>query len=132
MQGVPGSGKSTVAQEIADILGETSIISTDDFWYQLGDGEYAFNPDLLGRAHKWNQARCAKLMVEGEPVIIVDNTNIKKAHVKPYLMLAEIFDYEVAVRRVVCDPVVAFLRGKHSVPFNVITRMADEMETLDI
>jgi len=69
LRGVSGSGKSTLANQI---VGDGQIFSTDDYWIQ--DGEYKFNSEQLGAAHKWNQNRAIIAMEQGVSPIIIDNT----------------------------------------------------------
>lgn len=132
LQGVPGSGKSTLAHELSraeDIF--YPIFSTDHFWLGLSeDGTYAFDGSRLAEAHQWNHARAEAWMAGGGECLIIDNTNIKKAHARPYLDLAKKYGYDVEVVRVECDPQVAFERCTHGVPLEVIQRMAREMEDL--
>ncbi len=60
MRGLPGSGKSTTARNLALALDAgakiAAIYATDDYWYRP-NGKYDFNYDLIVEAHKWNQLR---------------------------------------------------------------------------
>lgn len=123
MQGVPGSGKSTVAQAL---VGEGKIFSTDEFW---GAG-YRFDSTRLGEAHEWNQERAERSMAVDCPTVIIDNTNIKHDHVIPYLVLAAKYGYTVQVVRVSTDPALAAARNTHDVPAKVVFKMHREMEDL--
>lgn len=137
MQGIPGSGKSTMAKFIAD-RDEAIIFSTDDFWIHRyeHDVAYEFDASRLGEAHQWNQQRTAKEMASADGGdIVIDNTNILRQHVQPYLALAQIFDYEVRVVRVEVPVEVAIERNAkrpvdRRVPSDSIRRMASQMETL--
>lgn len=138
MQGIPGSGKSSMAKLIADANPEfVAILSTDEYWYtQVGDDPtiYDYDPIQAGTAHRWNQRRCAEAMVMGDHIII-DNTNIKRDAIRPYLTLAEIFQYGVKVVRVEVALGVALARNSlrpldRKVPDEVIAKMHKEMETL--
>ena len=77
MRGLPFTGKSTRAKELA---GDTGLIfSTDDYWYEVNfpekPDEYSFNRNRLHMAHKWNLIRAQRAMEQGQPLIIIDNTN---------------------------------------------------------
>lgn len=105
MQGIPGSGKSTMAAKIkAQFLAEiptgfawdSEIFSTDHFWTEE-DGMYRFNPEMAGEAHSWNQRRVVEAMRTGMNQIIIDNTNIQKWEAAPYFALAKMFGYDVQV-----------------------------------
>jgi predicted kinase len=138
MQGIPGSGKSTLARTIqdqlmADTLRSVSsvILSTDEYWGE----NYEFDPSKLGETHAWNQRRCVEWMQSKTSYIFVDNTNIKKSHAEPYIVLAEVFGYEVTVVRVEVEVEVAVARNKkrpvnRRIPEDVVRRMHSEMESL--
>ena len=96
--GAAGSGKSTLATKIQN-LSKTyldrpvmDICEADDFWYILGKGEYAFDPKMLWRAHRWCQGEAEKHMQKGES-IIVSNTSLTPKDRKPYFDLADKHGY---------------------------------------
>lgn len=124
MQGVPGSGKSTIAKHLARNVGE--ICSTDSF-FRDQFGKYRFDKSKL----KENHERCFKevehFMENETPLIVLDNTNIKQSHVGPYLELARRYGY---------TPVVIRANGRypniHGVPESTVERMRAEMEDLKV
>ena len=125
MRGIPASGKSFVARLIAN--GTDGIIcSTDDYWSDV-DGNYNFVPTKLGEAHLANQRKVAEAMGRGEPSIIVDNTNISARDLKPYLLLANLFNYTVQLIDVGAEMETCvernITRESHSVPESVIRNM---------
>lgn len=137
MQGVPGSGKSTVAKMLVHGHKEWGtpyeIISTDDYWDR--GGVYAFEAGLLDQAHRWNQQRAVVAMAKNTPLVIIDNTNITKKAAVPYVVLANMYEYDVTVVRVDPGLDVALSRNEERpedrrVPPDVIHRMYDNMETL--
>lgn len=87
-RGLPGSGKSYT---ISQIVPKENIFSTDHFW----GPNYDYNPELAGRAHKWNQDRTQKAMEEGISPIGVDNTNINWEQIKPYAKMAKANGYKI-------------------------------------
>src|SRR5688572_836510 len=97
LQGIPGSGKSVMANVLKETFGEDNcqVFSTDDFWYE--NGKYNFLPTMLGFAHIWNQKRVLNAMKDQITYIVVDNTNIKLEHAKPYFDLAANHGYGVQV-----------------------------------
>jgi predicted kinase len=135
MQGLPGSGKSTMAKMIADKV-EGIIFSTDDFWYQGGNGLYDFDVDKLRQAHLWNQRRTIKEMqAEDSADIIIDNTNITRKEALPYIVMAGIYEYEVQVVRVQVDVETCIARQQNRsidrrIPEEVIRKKAEDMENL--
>lgn len=135
MQGIPGSGKSTIAQMIANAT-DGRIFSTDDLWYDE-EGKYNFDPDLLGIKHKENQRLVTEAMVEGIESIIVDNTNIYQKDANIYIEMAEMFNYELTVIRVNTPLETALTRNAErpedrQVPRDVIITKKRVMQDIDI
>lgn len=144
MRGLPGSGKSTLAKEIAlDHLhyggSSVAICSTDD--YHMVDGKYVFQPDKLGYFHQLNQRRACDMMDNDVELVIIDNTNVKRADMQIYIDLATQFDYKVEEVLVGEDELFPNLedasphkfadyinlcakRNTHGVPRDAIERMA--------
>ena len=125
MRGIPGSGKSTQARQLAGSTGK--IHSTDDYFMQ--DGKYVFDPNKLGRNHQLNfQAFKADLQLGVSPVI-VDNTNARKWEYENYAKAAEDAGYRVEVVQVPhIDPALAAQRNTHGVPEESIRRMIARWE----
>ncbi|CAE7860245.1 PYRB [Symbiodinium microadriaticum] len=99
MRGLPWTGKSTRAKELA---GDSGLIySTDDYWYEVNKpdkpDEYSFNPRMLHHAHKWNQLRAQRSIDMGEPLIIIDNTNTTPSEPKEYVQYASWQDYNICI-----------------------------------
>ncbi|XP_076064727.1 NEDD4-binding protein 2 [Oratosquilla oratoria] len=94
MRGLPGSGKSTLAQEITGRNGV--VLSTDDFHYDK-HGCYNYKPSRLSEAHGWNKNRTLKHLREGTTPIIIDNTNLQKWEMTPYIQMAIEHGYEVDI-----------------------------------
>jgi predicted kinase len=96
MRGVSGSGKSTAAQKLVG-----TIFSTDDYF--MVKGKYLFDKRYLTTAHNKTQALVESWMMaygdgnsgEWKQNIIIDNTNITKRDMEPYLVLAKKYNYEV-------------------------------------
>jgi hypothetical protein len=97
MRGLPGSGKSYRAHELAN-GDETVIYSTDDF-FGLSKEEYVKNwkKDDLHKAHRWNQQRVREAMQWQKPLVIVDNTNVRIAEMMPYFDMAVQYQYRVDI-----------------------------------
>ena len=138
MRGLPGSGKSTMAKDIAadsirEGYQEVAICSTDSFFLN-DDGEYVFDASLLGKNHGLNQYKVNRYMFMGTGVVIVDNTNTTRKEMKPYKDLAEQYLYdvhEVFIGKEFLFPEVnsdylalCHERGTHGVPMEAIERMA--------
>lgn len=102
LRGLPGSGKTYLAEKyltsIASVyktidgaVPPTSILSSDDFFTKKG--VYHFDKDSIQEAHKWNWERFRVEIDKSSPLIIVDNTNIKKFHYAHYLDYATRHNY---------------------------------------
>jgi NEDD4-binding protein 2 len=127
MIGLPGSGKSTRAKELA---GEDGIIhSTDDFFVR--DGRYQFNSALLCENHFKNFRRFAMALATRKPLVIVDNTNLLPEHRAAYVQLAMASSYIVHYEVVgefsdaACEVYAA--RNVHGVPLQTIKKMASRV-----
>lgn len=125
MRAVPGSGKSTIAKILAGTMGV--IHSTDEYF--MVDGEYRFDPTLLGRYHDENFAAFCRSMGAGVPIVICDNTNSAHWHYERYAEAASKAGYKV-VYVVIPHPTpeVTASRTIHNVPAHTIQRMIDEWE----
>lgn len=141
MRGIPGSGKSTKAQEIARKHLENggksvAICSTDD--YHMEGGKYVFKPDRLGDFHVRNQLRAYEYCRNGIELVIVDNTNIKRRDMNIYINNSKSCGYEIEEVIIGEDELMSDFnspiftdyiqmcaeRNTHGVPGDVIDRMA--------
>ena len=125
LRGISGSGKSTLARELA---GDAGIIhSTDDYF--MVNGEYKFNPGLLGRNHDLNFKAFEASLSVGVVPVVVDNTNTRKWEYQKYQQAAEAAGYQVEVISVPhISAKLAAQRNSHGVPESSIQRMIDRWE----
>lgn len=137
MQGVPGSGKSTIAKELvekAKAEGLTaSIRSTDDQF--MINGKYCFDVTKLGQNHMRNQQLTEDDCKAGINLIIVDNTNIRADHARSYVKIGRQYGYEVEVCRVDPGLIVAKQRNAtrtadRKIPEHIIDKMYKEMQQI--
>ena len=138
IRGLPGSGKSTAAREIASLFTANQVIicSADDFfccdYKHNNSGDYKFNPELLGEAHAWCRGQAELAMKLDIECVIIDNTNTRKWEYKPYLLMAARFEYEVnttIIGKFDEESIKLYAeRNTHGVPFEAIQRMADRFE----
>lgn len=93
LRGVPGCGKSTVAQTLT--LSETvgKICEADRFF--MKDGVYKFDFTKLSAAHEWCRSECIGAMRSKIPLIVVSNTNILPKEFAAYEKMAKEFGYNV-------------------------------------
>ncbi|NJO65834.1 MAG: hypothetical protein HC836_49520 [Richelia sp. RM2_1_2] len=62
LRGVSGCGKTTLAKEIVGAGNEENIACADDFFYNLGNGEYLWKPELISKAHEYCQEKVKSLL----------------------------------------------------------------------
>jgi len=137
MSGISGSGKSTEARRIAredynggEGTGNVVICSADDYFLQLGSGEYKFDPRLLSQAHEECLMRFMQALdkVWRPKAIIVDNTNLTAIEMTPYVAIAAAYGCEVEIVTLICDPKIACSRNVHGVPLRSVERMATTLQ----
>lgn len=98
MRGPPGSGKSSTVMRL--IRDGGVVFSTDDY-FSKDNQEYidqmtlARKLQLMPFYHQLNQDRVIKAMEQGISPIVIDNTNITKRAMKPYVNLGLSYKYEV-------------------------------------
>lgn len=93
MRGVPGSGKSFLAERLK---AQGVVLSTDDFFVKR-NGIYQYNFNQLTEAHDWNKKRAQKTLKQGITPVIIDNTNTQSWEMKPYVAMAVRAGYRVEV-----------------------------------
>lgn len=137
LRGLPGSGKSYVAKiyrRKAEADGLSAIVcSADDYFME--SGVYVYRPEDQSRAHSACQTSAERSMANGIDVVIIDNTNVKNAHMQPYRDMAKKYGYAVITRMIgSTDPEYVELylsRQVHNVPRKTVERMAREFEPED-
>lgn len=97
LRGLPGSGKSTLASIFANGIGNTEDISireADHYFYDEA-GKYNFDLSKLHQAHMACQAGVVGDMIEGVSLILLSNTSTTEKELKPYVLMAETYGYNV-------------------------------------
>lgn len=122
VRGLPSSGKSTVA---SNIVGAENNIAADDYFYQLGNGEYAFDPTKLYLAHKWCYSTLEAKMENGEPLLAVSNTSTRESDVRSYYELGTKWGYQVFVITVEKWHTSS---NTHNVPVETMDRMESQLK----
>lgn len=114
--GLPGSGKSTEAKRLArkhlKESGEEATICSADHFFEDEEGNYEFNPGLIGKAHEACLAKFVRALEAEVGLVIVDNTNTQKWEFQRYVELGNEHGYTVELDRKPC-PDEKTLRGWH-------------------
>ena len=136
IRGLPGSGKSTLGEQLADSYmdyhpkyGGVKFYSyAADDWFTSNDGKrstYQFKPEELPDAHEDCRARVMGAMMNGNiENICVCNTFSQFWEAAPYVKLCKAYGY---------TPVVLECQSQfgniHDVPQESITAMADRWDS---
>ncbi len=92
MRGPAASGKTWLALSIEG----ATICSADKYFTH--DEKYQFDPASIGEAHRVCRAKVVEAMAAGLTPIVVDNTNVTRRDLQPYLWLAQAHQYRVVIR----------------------------------
>ena len=121
VRGLPGSGKSTIAKQLAE---SHSVWHLEADQYFMVDGKYKFDVYKLRQAHEWCQ-ESTRLKLEGIKMglgdtVVVSNTFTTIKELRPYFDIAREFGIV---------PNVILAQGNfgsiHDVPEETMTRMRD-------
>lgn len=107
IRGVSGSGKSFEVQKLLTqfrVPQEGHVFSTDDYLDKLEGGYVAgvkraidegYWDKMIYKFHKMNQERSIEAMQRGISPIIIDNTNLTRKDIYPYVEAGIIYNYEI-------------------------------------
>jgi len=135
IRGLPGSGKSTLGEKLADSYTDYHpkfggikyhSYAADD-WFYDEDGNYNFNPEELLEAHEECHSRVMGAMMNDEDNICVCNTFSQRWEAEPYFKLANSYGYTPVV--IECQN---NFKSVHNVPLESVARMKERWEPLKI
>ncbi len=92
LRGLPGSGKSTVAKQLAAAFSVPYFEA--DMFYINEAGEYQWQFEHLAAAHTWCEQAVLKQLQQGQ-IAIVSNTFSTEAEMQVYFDMAKQYNYQV-------------------------------------
>jgi predicted kinase len=122
IRGIPGSGKTTFAKQLAKSHPHALHYEADD-WFTNEDGTYEYRPAEIKDAHACCVSNCSKGMANGNEVIIISNTFTRHWEMDAYFLLANEHGYEV-----VCVIMNNCFQNVHDVPSNIVQQMKERFE----
>lgn len=132
MQGLPGSGKSTHAENLARYCG-FQLIQPDCIRYALGvkhNGE-GWTPTIEDAVKETVRNQRVGIMYTGLPLVI-DETHTKEGKVSFLLKMCRMFKYTPTIERLDTDMDVCIQRRKPTgFPVHVIERMDQQLKEFD-
>lgn len=118
LRGLPGSGKTTLANSIGGMHVEA------DNYFMDGD-EYKFDASKLKEAHAWCQNVVKVWILNSVPKITVANTFTQEWEMQPYYELAEKYGYRVY--SLICENRHGGV-NEHGVPEEKLVQMKNRFE----
>jgi hypothetical protein len=128
MRGLPGSGKSAVAEALAS----GNVYAADDYPGLYGEN-MSFNPSLLGKAHEQTKNKIIEAMDKGAEKIALANTNTQHWEMAPYIKEALKRGYYVTFVHVegTINAKGEMTKNIHGVPDEALARMKSRFEPFD-
>ncbi len=120
IRGLPGSGKTTLAKQLALELDAKHFEA--DMYFETADGKYLFDPQQLRAAHEWCFQQTRKWLAKGKPVI-VSNTFVRHWEMERYLNYCKKKGIDVEIK--VCD---GDYQSVHDVPLETIEKMRSQWQ----
>ena len=92
IRGLPGAGKSTLAKTL---VGNEGFHFEADMYFYDKEGNYNFDVTKLHEAHQRCENNVNQIMNYGKSTIVVSNTFTTEKEMKPYMFLAEHYNYKI-------------------------------------
>ncbi|MEZ9585747.1 AAA family ATPase [Vibrio cyclitrophicus] len=118
IRGIPGSGKTTIAQKL-----NAELVEADMFFIHK-DGEYKHDKRFIKDAHSWCQQEMKRLLLAGHNIVVA-NTFIKKWEVENYLKLAQSLGLDLEVEVIEAK---GRYQNVHGVPDESVERMRNQYQ----
>lgn len=131
LRGLPGMGKTTLANMIVMDRKDSVIVSADHFFVEQNpDGDYRWSADLLPKVHEACFEEFKKAINDSRiNTIVIDNVNYLREHFARYHRIAKACGakwLEIHVGSL--DPEASMERNIHGVPAATIKNMVDRWE----
>jgi len=130
LRGLPGSGKTELANDLLKKNKNGQIFSVNDFF--INDGKFKYDTSKAKEAHLWNQSRAENAMKEGCSLIIINNPNVRKWEARPYVESGIKYGYIIEFIETNSvwknDVYELSKRDVHNVPIEVIKKMKNQWE----
>ncbi len=125
LRGVPGSGKTTLANKLSE-NGKYPVISIDSYFTDATTGDYVFDYKKNHLAYAACQQQTEQALKNGFSKIFVDNTFVFDWEMEPYFKLAKVYDYFLF-----CIVVENYHEGKnvHKISEEDVAKMAAKFKT---
>jgi hypothetical protein len=128
MQGVPGSGKTTIAGRL---VGMGAVSVSADHYMLNEQGVYEFDYRKLPLAHQSCKVGFVNAINEKAGLVIVDNTNTSLIEMAFYVDFADTMDYTVDIVTILMNPMKAHGCNRHGVSLLKVMQMDMQLrETL--
>jgi predicted kinase len=127
LRGLPGTGKSTYVKKHYN---DAFICSADSFFVNE-EGKYEFVNWKLPRAHQHCFHLFIEAVINGEEIVVIENTNTCIWEYENYIFLAEKLGYQTKIVRMhfeKSDIPVLEKRNIHNVPIFAIEQMFERFE----
>lgn len=124
IQGLPGSGKTTLAKEISSQFNIPYFEA--DQYFEDKDGNYNFNPNYLHNAHTSCQIRTFSRLKAGCSCIC-SNTFLADKEFKAYFLAAKHYNAKVFVIKMTTQ-----YGSIHNIPEKIMQRMKNRFNTCTI
>jgi predicted kinase len=132
LRGISGSGKSTFIEKFKKAFPDKNItvVSADHFFY-TPDGQYNFDRNKLAVAHGTCKGKFEKALQANNPIVFVDNTNLKYQEMKPYIEMAEAAGYNWNIIQIETPLSVVLERQKSckNLDEGVVLKMVEKMKS---
>ncbi|XP_072558287.1 NEDD4-binding protein 2-like 1 isoform X1 [Paramormyrops kingsleyae] len=127
----PESDGHLVLITIQEKYGKGVILSTDDY-FRDENCIMHFNRRKLSEAHQWNRNRAFCQLKDQTNPVIIDNTNIRRWEMKPYVEMGLRFRYHIRFRDAwdtwKCSTEELYRRNNYVVPLPVMENMKRRFE----